>query len=153
SNLFRRRYPHDGEVRKGSGTISKTKSTRLYLAVEQPGGSTSRVVIDTRSTLVLYRVSGKIRKMKSKTIALLAIGLCVAAVAMSCAQPSPAPNTPPKLTAVGQPSPPPGVFGPEVTATTQITPEDLTTPTPLIPSDLYRPATPGPSDHAQAAKF
>lgn len=44
------------------------------------------------------------------------------------------------------------MFGPEVTATTQITQNDLTATAPQIPGDLYRP-TNNVIDHAQAAKF
>lgn len=96
--------------------------------------------------------------MKTKLTTLLAIGLCgscVAVVAMSCkpsSAPSADPSPAPKLSAISQASPPAGVFGPAVTATTQITQADLTTPTPLIPSDLYRPSN-DVIDHAQAAKF
>jgi hypothetical protein len=92
--------------------------------------------------------------MKTKLATLLAIGLGVAfvvVVAMSCSKPAPAPTAAPKLSATSQANPPPGVFGPAVDATTQITQADLTTTTPLIPSDLYR--TNNAIDHAQAAKF
>lgn len=44
------------------------------------------------------------------------------------------------------------VYGPPVTATTDITMSDLTTTTPLIPSDLYRTSD-NQVDHKQAAKF
>jgi hypothetical protein len=96
--------------------------------------------------------------MKTKLTTLLAIGLCglcIAVVAMSCTkQPAPSAGRAPdsKLSATNQGSLPPGVFGAEVNATTQITQSDLTAPAPLIPSDLYRPAT-NVIDHAQAAKF
>ena len=93
--------------------------------------------------------------MKTKLLTLLAIGLAVVVVALSCSKPSSAPSSAPSApvsSAVKQATLPPGVFGPEVTATTQITKDALTTPTPLIPSDLYRPAN-NVIDHAQAAKF
>ena len=89
--------------------------------------------------------------MKTKLTTLLAIGLFVAAVAVSCSRPSstPAPSVP--VTAVRRASLPTNIFGPPVTETTQITQADLTTTNPLIPSDLYR--TSNAVDHAQAAKF
>src|SRR2546426_768305 len=97
--------------------------------------------------------------MKTKLTTLLAIGLCglcIAIVAGSCSKPAPAPSAKPPVlrsSALNQGNPPPGVFGPPVTETTQITQSDLTTPTPLIPSDLYWPTTPNVNDHVQAAKF
>ncbi|HMG74021.1 MAG TPA: hypothetical protein VK582_11020 [Pyrinomonadaceae bacterium] len=95
--------------------------------------------------------------MKIKLTTLLAIGLfavCVAVGALSC-KPSSTPSTALKSSAINQPSPPPGVFGPPVTPTTQITQANLTTTTPLIPSDLYRTNTSeiAVNDHVQAAKF
>src|SRR5947209_9872895 len=93
--------------------------------------------------------------MKTKLTTLLAIGLFVAAVAISCSRPSTAPyNAPsrPVSSALRQENVPPNIFGPPVTESTQITQADLTTTTPLIPSDLYRSAN-NVIDHAQAAKF
>jgi hypothetical protein len=91
--------------------------------------------------------------MKTKITTLVAIGLFLAAVAISCSRPSQAPSTPgPVSSTAKQAIPPPNIFGPVVTETTQITQADLTTPTPLIPGDLYRP-TSNTIDHAQAAKF
>lgn len=93
--------------------------------------------------------------MKTKLTTLSAIGLCVlcvALVAMSCSKTAPAPPAAPKTAALKQAALPPGIFGPTVDATTQITQADLTTATPLIPGDLYRPTTDA-IDHAQAAKF
>lgn len=88
--------------------------------------------------------------MKTKLLTLLAIGLAVVAVAVSCSR-SPAPsNAPTRTLAVSEVNAP--LFGPEVTATTEITKDNLTTPTPLIPGDLYRPKD-NAIDHAQAAKF
>lgn len=114
--------------------------------------------IATKSTLVFPRWLGKNARMNTKLTTLSAIGLCglvVAVVAMSCSTPSPAPSaTPsaPRSSALSQANQPPGVFGPEVTATTQITQNDLTATAPLIPGDLYRPSN-NVIDHAQAAKF
>lgn len=54
-------------------------------------------------------------------------------------------------TAVAQQRPPPGLFGPPVTASTNITAANMTNPVPLIPSDLYRMNI--SVDHRQAAKF
>ena len=93
--------------------------------------------------------------MKTKLTTLLAIGLFVAAVAISCSRPSTAPyNAPsrPVSSALRQENVPPNIFGPPVTESTEITQADLTTTTPLIPSDLYRSAN-NVIDHAQAAKF
>src|SRR6266436_5428624 len=88
--------------------------------------------------------------MKTKLLTLLAIGLAIVVVALSCSKPSSAPSSP--VSAVKQANVPPGMFGPEVTATTQITQNDLTATAPQIPGDLYRP-TNNVIDHAQAAKF
>ncbi len=87
--------------------------------------------------------------MKTKLLTLLAIGLGVIAVAISCSH-SPAPsNAPTKSLGVSQVNPPP--FGPEVTATTEITQANLTVTAPQIPGDLYR--TNDTVGHVQAAKF
>jgi len=91
--------------------------------------------------------------MKTKLTTIVAVGLFLVAVAISCSRPAPAPTAPgPVSSTAKQASPPPNIFGPVVTETTQITQADLTTATPLIPGDLYRPAN-QTIDHAQAAKF
>src|ERR1041384_8374469 len=83
----------------------------------------------------------------TKQTTLLTVVFCVALMAASCTKPS-APPSGPSSTAK-QAVPPTGIFGPPVTATTQITQADLMATAPLIPSDLYWPA----DDHAQAAKY